>query len=190
MDSLRNSFDDAHDDFPPPGPIARPMEARDAWNMAAMIQRQIPSGLSGEDFVRVKKSLENLISHILVDVQPGGKISGFSVSGTQPGIFANPHGIIAAFLSHEFPRFDQADAAKRLLRGTARQAMANGQNSLEVFISDDNPVLRAICHDYTGSRTGRLMLNNTYGPVSGDIYTIPDLTRHFGYHPRRKDLAP
>ncbi|GEM_PF-4379478 len=190
MIPLSDSFDDAHDDFPPPGPVVRPMESRDAWGMTAMLQRYTRAGLTGDQFMAMKERLENFIPKALVDVQPGGKISGFAIAATQAGNFANPRGILKIMTS---PEFDRAESTKRLLRGIARQIMATGQTTLELVVSDDDEVLKDVCKLYQANCVKMASPSGDFPALNSHVFVISDLTRHFGIKPRQdqpKDPSP
>jgi hypothetical protein len=190
MTRLTDSFDDAQDDLPPPGPIVRPMETRDAWDLTVMIQRHTPNGLNGAQFMDMKTRLENSLHKILVDVQPGGKLSGFAIAMTQADTFDNPRGLLKMMT---FPEYDRVDATKRLLRGIARQVMAAGQTSLEVLVADHDAVLTSVCNLYAGTFQKAAPGTGDFPTQNAKVFSITNLTQHFGYKPptpKPDDLTP
>lgn len=190
MMPLGDSFDDARDDFPPPGPVVRPMECRDAWDMTALLQRNTRTGMTGDQFVAMKERLENMIPKILVDIQPGGKLSGFAIAATQANNFSNPRGILKIITS---PDFDRAESTKRLLRGIARQLMAAGQTTMELVASDDDEVLKNACKLYGGVCVKQASPSGEFPAINSHVFVISDLTKHFGLKSQQtkpKDPSP
>lgn len=190
MAPLCDSFDDAQDDFPPPGPVVRPMECRDSWAMTVLVQRQAAGSLDGTQFIALKNTFENMIPKILVDVQVGGKISGFIVATSQVENFANSRGMLKLVTS---PDHDRAESAKRLLRGLARQIMATGQTSMELVVADDDDVLKDVCKLYQGVCVKAAKTLGDFPATNAHVIRIDDLTRHFGHKPqggKPKDPSP
>lgn len=188
MKPLGDSFDDARDDFPPPGPVVRPMECRDSWDMTALIQRNTRTGMTGKQFMAVKERLENLIPKILVDVQPGGKISGFAIATPQAENFSNPRGLLRIVTSSDF---DRAESTKRLLRGIARQMMAEGQTTMELIVADDDETVKGVCKLYQATCVKPASITGDFPAPKSHVFVISDLTRHFGLKwPQAKPKDP
>lgn len=188
MTPLSDSFDDARDDFPPPGPVVRPMECRDAWDMTALLQRNTRTGMTGDQFLIVKERLENLIPKILVDVQQGGKISGFAIATAQAGDFSNPRGLLRIVTS---PDFDRLESTKRLLRGIARQMMAAGQTTMELIVADDDETVKNACKLYQATCVKPASVAGEFSTPKSHVFVISDLTKHFGLKsPQAKPKDP
>ncbi len=179
MASLRDSFDGDHDDndAPPPAILVRPMESRDAWKMVVLERSAYPKKMRCVNPLALKILYDDMIPHTLVAVKKGGEIIGFGIASSEPGLFKNKRGVLKIVTGADV---DTVDCAKRLIRGFALQAMAAGQNSLEVCVADED-LLEDACSAYQAPCTKRIKGITPLGVVYGLVFTIHNLTEHFGY---------
>jgi len=188
MAPLRDSFEDDHDDdAPPPGPLVRPMGGNDAWEMVALVKFYYEPDMNGENFMEMKRLFESMIPYGLVAVKPGGAIIGFGFSIPGPEMFTNKRGVVK-IVTH--PDEDRMECTKKIIRGFARQTMAEGGTTLEVSVPDGDDVVEDACSDYGAVCTKRIDHNSEFGPVKALIFTIKNLSEHFGYGADKKPPKP
>ena len=196
MPSLRDAFDD-EDELPPPAILIRPMEARDTWEMVQLERRVCGQHMSGDRQMELKNLYDTMIAHTLVAVKQGGEIVGFGIASSAPGLFAQPRGVLklvskpdATPLAEKGIDGDQTDCIRRLIRGFALQAMANGQAGLEICVPDGDEMSENVCADYLACCTKRLRGETPLGPMTGLVFKIEPLRAHFGYGVAPKPPRP
>lgn len=187
MPSLRDAFDD-EDEPLPPAILIRPMEARDTWEMVQLERRNAGRYMSGEEQMALKRLYDTMIPHALVAIKRGSGLVGFGIAPAAPGLFTQPRGILKLVskpdpVPAEEPGRDgdQTDCIRRLIRGFALQAMADGRNGLEICVADGDEMTENACADYLAHAAGRLNRDTPLGPISGQVFRIEPLTAHFGF---------
>jgi len=150
-----------------------------------------PMEHAGENYIRHREHFESYIATGLVALETGskahpmGRVVGYALLGKNP-VFNKSLCLNNIFVHPKEDR--KAEYLEKLVRGSARRCMADGQNELNIMVIHEDAYTMALCLKHEAIRT----LSNKPGEIPAAIYTISNLPDKFGYaaEKRARELKP
>lgn len=150
-----------------------------------------PLGHGGENHLKHREYFEDYISVGLVALEsaskahPRGRVVGYALLGKNP-VLDKAICISNIFVHQREDR--KADYLEQLLRCSARVCLANGQDKMDLMVSQNDILTMVVCFKHEAAITG----SNKPGEIPSVTYTISDLSGKFGYGAEKKarELKP